>query len=544
MKETHCILISGKWFKTLGLTNMPIKIVLIISVIVAFLKPLKIKTALLSILVTITLLGCITGCAATPAAASKHEIRKGLVAYWPLDILSATTPDLSGNKNHLQAINLTAADVVPGKRGNAISFNGINSLLLCFAKNGTGLPAYSHKSSTVAMWVKGNTSKGTGRVFSESTNLRSPLVAISTDRRAPEGVVDVYLRANNGNTLILHHRTSLIAFDDVWHHIALVDENGKARLYVDGIQDTSRINYTREPITPTITALGGVMRFDTARFVFQGLIDEAAIWSRALTDAEIKLVMKKGLANFLPKTSGQSQNQIVVAEEQLNSAQSSETVTDADGNVYHTGRIGSQVWTVEDLKTTRFNDGTPIPNITEAEGWKSLTTPGFCYYENNPENGKKYGILYNWYAASSDKIAPKGWRVPTLDEQIVLSNYLVSSGYNYDGTTQENKIGKSMAAKTGWNYKPTNEGNESAPDVGTVSNNPETNNKTGFSALPAGSRWNDGSFHSIGQSVYWWSSTPGSGDDAHLSYIKSRLAKYGFVQHQRTSGFCIRLIRE
>jgi uncharacterized protein (TIGR02145 family) len=507
-------------------------------------KTLKIKTALLSFFVVVNLLGCITGFAAKPVAASKHEIRKGLVAYWPLDVLSATTPDLSGNKNHLQAINLTAADVVPGKRGNAISFNGINSILLCFTKNGVGLPAYSHNSCTVAMWVKGNTSNEMGRVFSESTNLRNPLVAISTDSRAPEGVMDVYLRADNGNTLISHHHTSLKAFEDVWHHIAWVDENGKARLYVDGIQDTSRINYKREPIIPTITALGGVMRFDTARFVFQGLIDEAAIWSRALTNAEIKLVMKKGLANFLPKTNGQSQNQTVVAKEQINSAHSSETVKDADGNIYHTVKIGNQVWTVEDLKTTRFNDGTSIPNVIEAEEWKKRTAPGYCYYENNPENGKKYGILYNWYAASSEKIAPKGWRVPTLDEQIVLSNFLIDNGYNFDETTKENKISKSMAAKTDWNYYPTNEGNESGPDVGTVSNNPETNNRTGLLALPAGSRWNDGSFHSIGQSVYWWSSTPGSGDDAHLSFIKSRLAGYGFVQHHKRSGFCIRLIRE
>jgi len=93
-------------------------------------KTLKIKTALLSFFVVVNLLGCITGFAAKPVAASKHEIRKGLIAYWPLDVLSATTPDLSGNKNHLQAINLTAADVVPGKRGNAISFNGINSILV------------------------------------------------------------------------------------------------------------------------------------------------------------------------------------------------------------------------------------------------------------------------------------------------------------------------------------------------------------------------------------------------------------------------------
>jgi hypothetical protein len=322
----------------------------------------------------------------TVLAVSINDIQKGLVAYWPLDNLSTTTPDLSGNRNHLQAMNLTAADVVSGKIGNAISFNGINSLLLCFAAKGSGLPACSHPASTVAMWVKGSTANETGRVFSETTNARNPLVAISTDRRAPEGVVDLYMRADNGNTLVSHHRTSLVAFDNAWHHIAWVDDHGEIRLYVDGIQDTSRINYNREPITPTITALGGVMRFDTVRFAFQGLIDETAIWSRALTDTEIRLVMKKGLANFLPKTNSQSQNQIVVAKEQLNSATSSETVKDADGNIYHTVKIGTQVWTVENLKTTKFNDGTQIPNVIEAEEWKSLNAPGYCCYENNPEN--------------------------------------------------------------------------------------------------------------------------------------------------------------
>jgi len=224
--------------------------------------------------------------------------------------------------------------------------------------------------------------------------------------------------------------------------------------------------------------------------------------------------------------------------------ESKETVKDADGNIYHTVRIGNQLWTVENLRTTRYNDGTPIPNITETEEWKSITTPGYCNYENNPENGKKYGILYNWYAASSDKIAPKGWRVPTLDEQIALMDYLIANGYNYDGTTEENKVAKSMAAKTDWICKATNEGGGPVSDIGTVGNNPETNNRSGFSALPTGSRWNDGSFHSIGESVYWWSSTPVSGDDAHLSYIKSWLAKYGFIQHHKRSGFCIRLVRD
>jgi uncharacterized protein (TIGR02145 family) len=222
-----------------------------------------------------------------------------------------------------------------------------------------------------------------------------------------------------------------------------------------------------------------------------------------------------------------------------------ETMEDVDGNIYHTVKIGNQVWTVENLRTTRFNDGTPIPHVTGDAEWKELTAPGFCYYENDAEYGKKYGALYNWYAASSDKIAPKGWRVPTHEEQIALRDYLIANGYNHDGTTEENKVAKSMAAKTDWIYKPTNEGNDLVPDIGTVGKSPETNNRSGFSALPAGSRWNDGSFHAIGTSAYWWSTTPDSAPlKAHMSSVHTWFAKFGNNQHHKRSGFSIRLIRD
>lgn len=226
-------------------------------------------------------------------------------------------------------------------------------------------------------------------------------------------------------------------------------------------------------------------------------------------------------------------------------AASAETVKDADGNIYHTVKIGNQIWTIENLKTTKFNDGTPIPNVTDDAGWKGLASPGFCYYENKPENGKKYGALYNWWAASSDKIAPKGWRVPTHEEQMSLQQYLISNGYNYDGTKEGNKVAKSMAAKTDWIYKATDEGGGPVSDTGTVGKDPETNNRTGFSALPAGSRWNDGSFHALGTSQYWWSVTPdGESIKAHMSSVHTWFAKYGNNQHHKRSGFSIRLIRD
>ena len=86
---------------------------------------------------------------------------------------------------------------------------------------------------------------------------------------------------------------------------------------------------------------------------------------------------------------------------------SNTTVTDADGNVYHTITIGTQTWTVENLRTTKYNDGTAIPNVTNTTSWRNLTTPGYCWYNNDSTTYKAtYGALYNWYAVNTGKLAP------------------------------------------------------------------------------------------------------------------------------------------
>ncbi len=170
-------------------------------------------------------------------------------------------------------------------------------------------------------------------------------------------------------------------------------------------------------------------------------------------------------------------------KEDNNNNKPQETLTDIDGNVYHTIIIGTQVWMLENLKTTKYRDGTIIPNVTDNAEWIDLTTGAYSNYDNTPSNSAIYGKLYNWYAVSSAlNIAPVGWHVPTDKEWITLSNYLggelIAGGKLKENGTQH------------WNIPNTTATNES-----------------GFTALPGGSRIGIISFEGVGYKGSWWSAT-------------------------------------
>jgi uncharacterized protein (TIGR02145 family) len=110
------------------------------------------------------------------------------------------------------------------------------------------------------------------------------------------------------------------------------------------------------------------------------------------------------------------------------------TVTDIDGNVYHTVKIGTQVWMVENLKVTKFNDGTAILLAPDSSSWSNLTTSGYCWYNNDaPAYKHTYGALYNWNTVKTGKLCPVGWHVPGNDDWATLIGYLggeSAAGYN------------------------------------------------------------------------------------------------------------------
>jgi uncharacterized protein (TIGR02145 family) len=215
-------------------------------------------------------------------------------------------------------------------------------------------------------------------------------------------------------------------------------------------------------------------------------------------------------------------------------------VTDANGNVYQTVRIGSQVWMTENLRVTKYNDGaTAIPYDTATADWTNATTPKYCFYNNttNTNSMKKFGVLYNWYAidpANSKKICPIGWHVPTDAEWDTLQNYLIAKGYNWDGTTTGNKIAKSLAAKTDW---------QTQTSKGEIGCDLTKNNRSGFSALPGGIRYN-GTFSFQGGHGDWWSATAADASSAWDRYFHSELDNLGRISFNKGSGFSIRLVKD
>lgn len=217
-----------------------------------------------------------------------------------------------------------------------------------------------------------------------------------------------------------------------------------------------------------------------------------------------------------------------------------ETVTDADGNVYTTVKIGNQIWTAENLMTTNYNDGERITLVTNNSKWKEFAISekaAYCWYENEIINKEKYGALYNWYSVNTGKLAPKGWHVPTEEEWLELESYLNANSYNWDGTKKGFKIAKALAAKTDWVTDTT---------LGTIGSDLSKNNLSDFSALPGGFRNDNGFFKGQGSDGYWWSATDLAffPSQASMRNLRYNLAIRNTGSHKKGCGFSLRLVRD
>ncbi len=218
----------------------------------------------------------------------------------------------------------------------------------------------------------------------------------------------------------------------------------------------------------------------------------------------------------------------------------SSEIKDQDGNVYTSVTVGTQVWLVENLNTTKYKDGATIPLVTGDTEWGNLSTPGYCWvFNNQAAYGTIYGALYNWYAVNTGKLCPAGWHVPTDAEWTTLENYLIANGFNYDETTTGNKIAKSMAGTTQWSSSNT---------TGSIGSTDYTSkrNSSGFAALPGGFRQSSGSFPMVfgASEAYFWSSTENGADYARARYLLFNYVDLRKGSHYKTSGFSVRCIKD
>lgn len=200
---------------------------------------------------------------------------------------------------------------------------------------------------------------------------------------------------------------------------------------------------------------------------------------------------------------------------------------DASGNLYHTVVVGTQVWMVENLKTTKFNDNTDIQNVTGDGAWILLSAPAYCWMLNDAATYKDlYGALYNGYAVEDGKLCPTGWKVPSDDDFKTLELHLGMAADQIDlwgarGTNQ----GAQMKATSGW----LDSGN------GT--------NLSGLTAVPAGYRYyDDGTFRGTGSFSYWWSS---SADGTSLWYrrLDSNASGVYRASNVKIAGKSVRCIK-
>jgi uncharacterized protein (TIGR02145 family) len=193
-----------------------------------------------------------------------------------------------------------------------------------------------------------------------------------------------------------------------------------------------------------------------------------------------------------------------------------DSIFDSEGNKYLTIGIGTQTWMAEDLKSTRFNDGSVIPFVPDGTAWASLTTPAYSWY---PNDSVGYGAMYNWYAVNTGKLCPDGWHVPDDEEWTVLTDFLG---------------GKSSA---GGKLKETGDYHWQSPNSGAT-------NESGFTGLPSGSRNYSGGFNNIGKYGYWWSTTEWSTSGAWY-----RDVYYGYISVDRgnaskKSGATVRCLKD
>jgi uncharacterized protein (TIGR02145 family) len=173
-----------------------------------------------------------------------------------------------------------------------------------------------------------------------------------------------------------------------------------------------------------------------------------------------------------------------------------------------------------DLKTTKYNDGSAIPNVTNNSEWISLATGAYCLYNNDIINKTLYGALYNWFSVSSGNLCPDGWHVPSDSEWFTLIDFLGGE------------------AVAGGKLKQSGQSTWLSPNTGAT-------NESGFTALPSGDRIGaDGSFYNLGGFAIYWTSDESSFSQAINRVLESNNTNFRIGYDNKTAGFSVRCIKD
>jgi len=339
----------------------------------------------------------------------------------------------------------------------------------------------------------------------------------------------------SGTGTFMSNLTGLIA--GTKYYIRSYAANSVGTAYGSEIEFTTILISLPELTTSSITAISYTAAFSGGNISSNGgemVTVRGVCWSTnpSPTISDSKTTDGTGIGTFTSNisglTAGTSYHLRSYASNSIGTSYGNEiefttipiSITDIDGNVYHTVIIGAQVWLVENLKTTKYKNGDPISSIPDNLEWANVGAGAYSFYSNSSPNYTVYGNLYNWLAVADGRnIAPAGWHVPSEAEWTNLQDFL-GGELNAGGELKETGL-------THWQ----------SPNDGATNN-------TGFIALPGGYRDIGGSFSNLGFKGVWWSASEKSSNTAYALFTYAEGAQLHGEPNEKRMGFSIRCIMD
>jgi uncharacterized protein (TIGR02145 family) len=326
--------------------------------------------------------------------------------------------------------------------------------------------------------------------------------------------------------------------DSLWHHVVFQHNNNTkfSNIFIDGVEKYKINNSGGQGMVNGSVAIDGIganldLGVLAPREFFKGNLRKIRISKGLIYTADFNPSYKYGRSDStlafweLNEGSGtkitcsdSSYNGILYnGAWQTNDTNTVNSVRDLDGNVYKTVKIGTQIWMAENLRTTKYRDGSKITKVIDNTAWSTLTSGAYTYWGNDSAtNGIVYGNLYNYYTIiSTQKVCPSGWHIPSMDEFQILENYL-----------GKDSAGTQMKTTVGWIL------------------NGNGTNKSGFSALPGGIREGAGTFSSILSQGNWWTNTEVSTSSSQMINLTRSSGIIEKIVSSKLSGASIRCIKD